>query len=257
MLKKLFDLVTGERRRTKQVIATLDDFLTNAQNSDLSYAQAQKNLEEGVIELVKYGKHYSNGLLITDDGYFLTARHCFEHSLPQQVRLYDGSKYPFEKVCYQDSFFDIAVAKAAIPGYPRSRKYRIYRSEEPIILDSPIIAISRRNAELIGRFGVAIGQGFLLDDDIPHIIEFGREYGGSLIRAGDSGGVLITPDAKILGIISATGTDILQRTKIMWWRSLKEQMIFEYDIAININVALKSIYRFIANKGLPEDKLCC
>ena len=101
MLKKMIDRVTEERRRTKQLVATLDDFLTNAKNNSLTANEARKNLEEGVIELVKYGKHSSNGLLITDDGYFLTARHCVEGSLSQQIVLYDGMKCKVEKICAQ------------------------------------------------------------------------------------------------------------------------------------------------------------
>ncbi len=53
MPKKLFDLVTGKRGKTKRLVATLDDFLTNAKNNSLTHEQAKKNLEEGVIELVE------------------------------------------------------------------------------------------------------------------------------------------------------------------------------------------------------------
>ena len=103
MPKKLFKLVTGKRERTKRLVTTLDDFLTNAKNNSLTSEQAKKNLREGIIELIKNEQHSSNGLLITDDGYFLTARHCVEGSLPLQIVLYDGMKCRVEKYVLKET----------------------------------------------------------------------------------------------------------------------------------------------------------
>lgn len=248
MLKKLINLVTGERGRTKRLVATLDDFLENAKSNSLTDEQAQKNLEEGVVELVKNGQHSSNGLLITDDGYFLTARHCVEHSLPQYVRLYDGSVYPFENVCSQreGTYLDLALAKVKILGECKSRKYKIC-DKGNLKPGSSLRSLSRWNGELIHRDGSMEGKVIrtLIRDATYSSISkdyASSVYANSILSSvptikGDSGGILITPDAGIIGILCRIYSTEIYLTDA--WQ--KNQCSFQYSEAITISEALELI----------------
>lgn len=194
MLKKIFDLVTGKRGRTKRLAATLDDFLTNAKNNSLTVEEARKNLEEGVVELVKYGEHSSNGLLISDDGYFLTARHCVERSLPQQIVLYDGMKCRVEKVCAKGKtdLVDIALVKADVPGNAVSRSYRLQTSE---YVDAclPIALFTRWDEKLVKKYGFTGPAPSSWKDSFVSSIP---------VIHGDSGGIVANQDYNLMGIIS-------------------------------------------------------
>ncbi|MEK6920848.1 MAG: hypothetical protein AABX82_03110, partial [Nanoarchaeota archaeon] len=70
-----------EIHRKRALIETLDAFIQNIYVADgLRREDAQRNVAESLVELTYYGQHAGNGILITDDGYFLTAWHCIENS---------------------------------------------------------------------------------------------------------------------------------------------------------------------------------
>ena len=71
------------RKKYNQDVAdakALNEYIQNTYwAEDLTEEQSKKNIEESVIELVQNEKQVSNGLLITTNGYFLTARHCVKN----------------------------------------------------------------------------------------------------------------------------------------------------------------------------------
>ncbi|MBI4147520.1 serine protease [Candidatus Woesearchaeota archaeon] len=194
MPRKLFKLITGKRERTKQLVATLDDFLTNAKNNSLTSEQAKKNLNEGIIELIENEQHSSNGLLITDNGYFLTARHCVKGSLPLQIVLYDGMKCRVEKICAQGNiqWIDVALVKADVPGNAVSRSYRLQTNDVDVDAYSlPITLFTRWDEKLVKK------DGFI----IPSL-----RYKDSFISSipaihGDSGGIVANQTYQLIGIL--------------------------------------------------------
>ena len=195
MIQKLFDLVTGERRRIKQIVTTLDDFLAHAETNSLTDLLAKKNLEEGVVELVyNNGEHSSNGLLISDDGYFLTARHCVEDDvLPLKMRLYDGTECEIEKKHVHGKWpIDIALAKAKVPGNATARQYNFYK-EDMIASSLPIALFTIRDGALVKKYGFTK----------PHYVK-NKDFVCSTLpsRGGDSGGIIATYNFKLLGIHS-------------------------------------------------------
>ena len=210
MLKKLRDFVTGEPRK-RQLIATLDDFLASAQDNSLTDEQAKKNLEEGVIELLEYGRHSSNGLLITDDGYFLTAKHCLEKPVPGAVRSYDGKIYKLERWSLSlpkyFGVFDVAIGKAVIPEKQNSKKYRICSLGKfispftTIPFKRDIVRLSRLNQELIFHHQKVLDVITLKGYNHLTVAIRYQGYGATdELQPGESGGILATTDARILGI---------------------------------------------------------
>lgn len=101
-------------------INALEQFLS----SETKSGKLEESISKGLVEL-RYNRHHSsNGLLITTDGYFLTAKHCIR-DLPETIRLHNGSEYAITKVCAIGKKEDIALAKADIPDecHPFSYKF--------------------------------------------------------------------------------------------------------------------------------------
>src|SRR3989338_6978525 len=54
----------------------LNDFIANIHlGYHLTDDEARSSLDTGLVELVEHGQHSSNGIFLTDDGYFLIAAH--------------------------------------------------------------------------------------------------------------------------------------------------------------------------------------
>ena len=65
------------KKAEKEFIPSLEQFIQQFYwGEHLTISQAERNLNESLVEITHYGEHSSNGLLITDNGYFLTAKHC-------------------------------------------------------------------------------------------------------------------------------------------------------------------------------------
>ncbi|MEK6899728.1 MAG: hypothetical protein AABX05_01255, partial [Nanoarchaeota archaeon] len=104
--------------KNKDLVVALDKFTQNCrQQHPLPPNIAKQNLEQGLVELVyDNGQHAANGLLISNEGHFLTARHCVERdNLPRYLRLHDGKICSIEKVLVKGKGnLDIALAEANI-----------------------------------------------------------------------------------------------------------------------------------------------
>lgn len=196
---KAWDFLFGDedRERRKEAIEVLDKCIQQVYwGESLSEDEARRNVREGVIELMIRGQHSSNGLLLTDNGYFLTAKHCLDKKLTESypsVRLHDGSLHALERICAYSEKDDVVLAKAKIDGPAKVRSYRVWQGER---IDSmPVVAVTRWYGELQAK------NGFLKTSNtgLPaYSTGFRLEFSDT--EKGDSGGVITTYDGRVIGI---------------------------------------------------------
>jgi hypothetical protein len=185
-----------------QLVSALKKFIQNVYYGEgLSDNQARTNLEEGLVEMVYgNGSHASNGLLLTDDGYFLTSRHCVDREdfskegielETLKIKLHGGRKYPIKSVCVRSTRdLDIAIAKADIPGDCNPKTYRFCNKKYAD--NSPVALFTRWQGEKNKKYGVVKKMN-------------SKAYLGlSLMtcRQGDSGGIIVNSESRVMGVLS-------------------------------------------------------
>jgi S1-C subfamily serine protease len=203
-----------EIKKQREVISMLENFIQQLYwGYNLDSNESKKNLEESLIEITKYGKHASNGILISENGYFLTAKHCISRDLfSMKIRLYNGLSYPIEKVCVEygegkNLKNDLALVKAKIPNKSLSKTYRIFNTLSEIGTKKlPLIILTRREGE------VNTSGGFLEEFSCEGNVKLSRGYSVSkdnhfllnaFVKPGDSGGIIVTADeGKLIGLVS-------------------------------------------------------
>lgn len=126
---KRFEVPQPLKENPADITRVIHRFLHELHEGDrLTPEQARRRIEENVIEIEMYGQHSSNGLLITENGYFLTAYHCVAEDVRSAltVRAHNDSIYPLAEVCYALPRLDLALAKAVIPAEPKSIHHAFY-----------------------------------------------------------------------------------------------------------------------------------
>ncbi|GEM_PF-4843856 len=186
----------------------------------LSIQDAKKNIEQGVVELLHDEQHLGNGLLVTTNGYLLTAYHCVEEQKRLQIKTCSDERFPVVRTCCSEPSFDIALIKAKIPKISQPMVYKFF----PKHLSSqfhrePAVVLSRRGSCVECRGGFTNGQ-------FTHklIYRSGEEYSqlatcSMVSRPGDSGGVVVTPKGEIIGILSG-GDSHGTSTLASWYEAL-------------------------------------
>ena len=126
---------------------------------DLTVNQLKKNIEESVIGLLRNGNYASNGLLVTTNGYFLTARHCIKNIKELKIKNRKGDFYSLEKICEVNDAEDLALVKAKIDVEPEAIKYKFYNTN---ILDlrMPIVLMGYDNDGKFEKRGGLIVKRF-------------------------------------------------------------------------------------------------
>jgi S1-C subfamily serine protease len=185
-----------KKEDVSQTISSLDDFIRQFETPVVGINESIKNLEEGLIEIVQYGSHSYNGLLITNDGYFLTIKHGIKNRSGQKIRLPNGKKYPIQKVCIYTDDDDIALVKAAIPNKSSSREYLFYDTNN---LESgmAVALLTRRKGKIERTYGF-IGRRYSF---VHTESGYYPEHFSMLLESkpGDSGGLIVSPDGKLIG----------------------------------------------------------
>ncbi|MFH1637186.1 MAG: trypsin-like serine protease [Candidatus Woesearchaeota archaeon] len=198
-----------KKRDIKKEASSLETFVQQLYwGENLNPEKSKQNISSGIVEITEFGQHSSNGILITSDGYFLTAKHCLEGSfLWQSVMLSNGTSYPISEVCCFNDEEDIAMAKAKIPTESKSMEYKIY--QEDYSQKIAVSLITRRQGKLINKYGFCekpwnkartpIGEG--------KFAQWSNHFTLNLDSfTGDSGGSVVSSDGRLMGLWS-TGSD--------------------------------------------------
>ena len=235
-MKNLFrTIISRLTRRSNEEIKALEEFLNNAyKENSLSPEEAKKNLEQGLIEIEVDGKHSSNGLLITNDGYFLTSRHCVDDGIEEaKIKLHDGSTYKIDRECIHNKLEDIALAKAEIPVKPSPRAYSFHTEE--MNEQTPLRLMTRRRGLLVDNYGFVDKKykGYFFVHHLVNAFKQNFHYGDGNIslnfvtKKGDSGGILIDSDYKVIGILWGGSPEQIDRLGLAT-KSIKALELVKY-----------------------------
>lgn len=149
------------RIRPKQAsvedISSLERFVQNYHfGKDLSPQEARENIVTGMLETISKSKHRGNGLLITKNGYFITANHCVEDPFYRKVRTVEGKVYSLEKICAFSASQDLALAKIDLPGPAEPCIYRFrdrLDMEADQSMSGKLVMYTRKDGKVIGKLG--------------------------------------------------------------------------------------------------------
>ena len=200
--------------KSLETMNSLEKFIQQGyQEKPLTPEQSKENIKKGMLEIIKNGKHSSNGLLITEDGYFLTPKHCLmkidDNTLVKDL---DGCTYRLEEVCALSKDEDIALAKVKICKEPKPMDYNIYDLEKLkkdipafLLYNNASLLYYNREGEISENEGyiyktsniftvtLSNGKRELYPDQFISIIQSGP---------GDSGGMIINEKGGIIGMLS-------------------------------------------------------
>lgn len=209
---------------------TIRDFIQNFYHGDaLSDKVAKVNLKQGLVELIwPDGQHLGCGLLITDNGYFLTCNHCINEDLSQiSARLADGEVSRRVKLCAYSVKYDVALVKMELDGQVRARRYKFYQKLDYNFLNlQPLFSVSLVNG--VEKIIAGVGQKV----EVKTKIKNGKTYWQHLncflkSKKGDSGSVVTTADGRIVGLLS-TGADDFNSGVATWNYFLELLSHFSY-----------------------------
>lgn len=225
------------REEIENSIKSLERFIQQIYwGEDLSPEQSKDNIEKGLIQINLNVKTYmpyiaklgqSNGLLITKDGYFLTAKHCVDHDYYNgTVMDSQGRHYTIEKICAlskDDSEnpnhrHDLALAKAKIDGPSEPMNYRIFNTNQL----KPNLPVSLFYYDLEGRLKKKFGLVKQLKNNGRIYLENGSYtyFPDQFVvrlditaERGHSGGIIVCPQGRLVGI--ASNADVSGCTNVL------------------------------------------
>ncbi len=196
-----------ERKRLNDLISRLDSFSkqVSLKDSISSYSSIQ-NLADCVLEvrINENGNCYaSNGLLITNDGYFLTALHCLgSNPEPQGVVRDNHKEYNIEKICAVSKNSDLALAKAKMNNNMEIN-YKIYdfsNSHEDFNL---IKIITRKDFLVHSSYGFVDFSFFLQYANKSEMYQNHFSFTGyDVAIKGNSGGLIVNNQGELIGLAS-------------------------------------------------------
>jgi S1-C subfamily serine protease len=209
------------------VIVALDSFIQNFYlGEDLKPEESKKRIENGIVELLQYNQHSSNGLLVTKNGYFITARHCIEPEIRKlKIRLHNQETYWVDKVCVWSRSRDVALVKADIPCECEPMTYKFYNTKT--LDDQLAVILTMRDGKITLKSGIinkrtnarmAQAEGIKVSN-VP-VVSF-KEYlfmQCSNTEEGDSGGVVVSLDGRVMGIHTSK---LIVREDLPFYKSIK------------------------------------
>jgi S1-C subfamily serine protease len=168
----------------------------------LSQEESKRNLEEATVEVCvpeEDAMRLGNGVLITKNGYFLTANHNLTHDISRAFIRRNGRRYPLDYICMRGQKLDIALAKAYIPSPAAHYTYRIHDLQGFSRCNSYGVLLLTHTDGLLAPKGGYLRHALpgpsatigLLSSQVPS-------------ARGDSGSPLVSCDGALLGIHSAT-----------------------------------------------------
>lgn len=208
-MNRLYKLIFHKNiKKQKALVSALDEFIQQFYwGEGLKQDESRKNLEEGIIEITHYGNHSSQGILITEDGYFLTAKHCIDKDLPEKrIRLFNGRTYSIEKVCAYDTEDDAALAKANIQKSEcNSKKYRIFNTNK-LEKNIPIAIMTRWDKKLKTSYGsiTRTWSADKVESSDGQLVSYHNHFELNVfLKPGNSGGIVVSPDGRLIGMLSS------------------------------------------------------
>lgn len=193
----------------KQTIKALEEFVQNVYWAEfLSSEQSIKNLEESLVEVLYEDlQHKGNGLLITENGYFLTANHVEEEDgkdcpPAKYIRNYKNEIYPIKKICQTDEREDLALLKAEIKAEKCQKMYKICNTDKLknfYMGEFPIQIKTRLNEKIENKEG-----SLILNYIVCKKLNYTNQVGSDIhVKNGDSGGLTISSKrGELIGLVS-------------------------------------------------------
>jgi hypothetical protein len=149
-------LSKGKKAKTINVFG---QFLYNAHNSRLSPKEAKQNLEKGLIELNWESEDikFSNGLLITENGYFVTSdfpEYPIKNGNSEMFKIkYNSQSFPIEKIILRDKKSNLVLGKIKIEAQYQAMQYSFLDSSG-LPLNIPVgLLLFKYNGSLVEKKG--------------------------------------------------------------------------------------------------------
>lgn len=203
-------------------INALEKFIQNIYwTESMSTKESTKNIENSIIEIIHtknniiYIKQSKGvGILITENGYLLTANHVIKKNNGKII--HNKHKYKIEKICQQNIDEDIVLVKANIPKEAISLEYKIanlsllknnYSSDFPVNLKT---SWDNKIENRYGFLKITTGNSYLPNNEIS------KNQMIAQIQAipGDSGSPLFNTQGELMGLITSTNNHSSSFTKI-------------------------------------------
>ena len=221
------DLPETGRHSNRERVSLLEQFMGELHiGSSLMVDDARERIDQSLIELHVMGQHSSNGLLITDDGYFLTAYHCVEDSArkggPLMIRTNEGKFHGIEEVCYAWPRADLALAKANIRAESKPIHLPFFEGTPAQLVGSPVSVLSRWEGEICRAMAEVERSSYLtlLDHNgskAEALVEpkdhIALSYTDSI--PGDSGGIVVSSHGRVAGILVGGGIPTPNKMGVM------------------------------------------
>jgi len=227
--------------KNEKDIKALDEFIQQVYWGDsISVEESRMNLEDNLVQILSFTNACyikSNGLMITENGYFITAKHCifFKDNPDLKIKSKDmrvmdkkGRSYRIERICavtkprregkvfFKHSFVDynvgedLALVKAKKEGEPKSLKCKIYNTEK-LEVGLPVCLLTHneimKQKKKYGKITAESSEGMVLaanGEAYSHPEQFSADIDSV---GGDSGGPVISPDGELMGILSTGSND--------------------------------------------------
>jgi len=200
-----------EMWRKRKAAMALEEFIQKNWLEDVSPNQSKQNIADGLVEILYRGNHFSNGLLVTDDGYFITAMHCLDSNVSDMsIRLGDGNIYSVHELCGEDSEEDVALSRVKMPNKCAPRKYR-FNNTHQIKKSTPVAIMTRKSGHLGVKYGMInlSWNNKITDMKNGNTKRFANHFTLTTLdlKPGDSGGIIVNPKGELIGIVSAGAED--------------------------------------------------
>lgn len=186
----------------------LHRFCEIAHENNVSSQESNDNLQKYTIELVNHGKHMGNGLVITENGYFLTAKHCVEANpmcpgkklLDLTANIGDRDDYLIYDILATSNHDDLALGRLMMSGNRKAIRYKFSEPDE-VTITGVITRWDRKfNDEYTGQIVYPNVDEVEIEDGR---YKFKNQFSiNKPSRPGVSGGIVVCRNKGLLGIAS-------------------------------------------------------
>ncbi len=177
----------------------LDAFIEQSYNQDFSAEDSISAIKNNRITVRGEGGRYCTGLLLTRNGYFLTANHCS----PIESIVHQGNPYRATGLSYNEGR-DIIVGKAVMGNQPLQPLSIKFASPSEIETGTPIVVYGTANGNDFLQMGTITNpryNTFVRDDKGVAKVVYDAFQTNARSRQGFSGGpIYIEETGELVGI---------------------------------------------------------